>query len=338
MRRKKNKAIVTGGAGFIGSHLVEFLLEKNCFVLVLDNFSTGRIENLAKVRGHPKLKIVKVDVSNFEKIKNYFKNIDWVFHLAALADIVPSVSEPFKYLKNNILSTLSALEASRINKIGKFLYASSYLIYGIPEIFPTPETAKIDPKFPYALSKAIGEELCLHYWRVYKLPVISLRLVNVYGERARTTGTYGAVFGVFLAQKIHKKPFTVVGDGNQKRDFTYVKDVIEAFWLAANSKFEGEVFNVGAGEPRSINELIKLLGGGKVVYLPKRPGESDLTFADIRKIQKMLNWKPKTSLEEGVKIVLKNIDYWRNAPLWTKEKIKKVTKDWFKYLGKNEEN
>lgn len=333
MKNKKIKSIVTGGAGFIGSHLVEFLLEKNCFVFVLDNFATGRMENLKKIKDHPNLKIKKVDVGNFEKIKNDFKGADFVFHLAAFADIVPSVAQPFKYLRNNILATISVLEASRLAKIKKFIYASSYLVYGQPKIFPTPETAPIQPEFPYALSKAIGEEICFHYWKVYRLPVISLRLTNVYGERARTSGSYGAVFGVFLAQKIHNKPLTIVGDGSQKRDFTYVKDVVEAFWLAANSPITGEVFNVGAGNPRSIKELVRMLGTKKVVYLPKRPKESDLTFADITKIKTMLGWQPKTSLEEGVKIVLKNIDYWKKAPVWTKKSILKATKEWFKYLG-----
>ena len=175
--------------------------------------------------------------------------------------------------------------------------------------------------------------MVLHWGKVYKLPVVSLRFFNVYGPRARTSGAYGAVFGVFLAQKLYGKPFTVVGDGTQTRDFIYVTDVVDACIMAAESNLTCEVMNVGSGNTYSINYLVKLLGGD-VVYIPKRPGEPDCTHADITKIQKLLGWKPKVSFEEGVKIMLDNIDHWRKAPVWTPEKIEKETKDWFLYLSK----
>lgn len=324
------KVVVTGGAGFIGSHLVEKLLGSGHSVLVLDSFVTGHPENLKK---HKNLKVVEVDVCDFEKISKYFVNIDWVFHLAALADIVPSVSDPLKYLRNNIDATISVLEASRQSKVKKFVYSASSSCYGIAEQYPTPETAKINPEYPYALSKYMGEELVLHYGKVYNLPVISLRLFNVYGPRARSSGTYGAVFGVFLSQKLSGKPYTVVGDGEQTRDFTFVTDVANAFFLAAESKKSGRIFNVGSGGAYSINEIVKLLGGS-VTYIPKRPGEPDCTYADITKIKKELNWKPEVSLEKGVNILLENIDLWKNAPVWTPESIKRVTKDWFESLKK----
>jgi len=162
---------------------------------------------------------------------------------------------------------------------------------------------------------------------------VSLRLFNVYGPRSRTSGAYGAVFGVFLAQKLAGVPFTVVGDGNQKRDFVYVSDVAEAFVKAASSDVKNEVFNVGSGKPRTINRLVSLLEGEKV-HISKRPGEPDCTWANIAKIKDMLGWQPKVSFEEGAKKMLENIDYWRNAPVWTPEKIIEVTKDWFKYLAK----
>jgi len=326
------KTIVTGGAGFIGSHLVELLLEKGHSVLVLDNFITGRPENLAHLKNNQNLKLIQLDVSEFDKIKGYFKNIDWVFHLAALADIVPSVEEPLKYLKNNINSTVSVLEASRQAGIKKFIYAASSTCYGIAKTFPTPETAPLKPEYPYAFTKYLGEQIALHWNQVYKLPVVSLRSFNVYGPRSRTSGTYGAVFGVFLAQKLAGKPFTVVGDGSQTRDFTFVKDVVRAFLAAAESEISGEIFNVGSGSTYSVNRIVELLGG-PVVHIPKRLGEPDCTFGDISKIKRMTGWQPTISLGEGIKILLDNIDYWKKAPVWTPESIAKATQEWFKVFG-----
>jgi len=328
------KTIVTGGAGFIGSHLTELLLEKGHSVLVIDNFITGRPEHLNHLRDNPNLKLVQLDVSNFDdKIKNHFEGIDWVFHLAAVANIVPSIVDPLKYYKNNVNGTVSVLEASKKAGVKRFIYTASSSCYGLAEIFPTPETAPIKPEYPYALTKYLGEEIALHWCKVYKLPVVSLRPFNVYGLRSRTSGAYGAMFGVFLAQKLAKKPFTVVGDGNQTRDFVFVKDLARAFLAAAESDITGEIFNVGSDKTYSVNYIIKLLGGGSVIHIPKRPGEPDCTFADISKIKKMLNWQPTTSLEEGVKTLLDNIDYWREAPVWTPESITKATKEWFRFLG-----
>jgi UDP-glucose 4-epimerase len=168
---------------------------------------------------------------------------------------------------------------------------------------------------------------------VYKIPVVSLRLFNVYGPRSRTSGTYGAVFGVFLAQKLNNKPFTVVGDGTQTRDFVFVTDVANAFFMAANSNCQQEVMNVGSGNTYRVNRLVELLVG-KVTYIPKRPGEPDCTFGDTVKIRKLLGWSPKVSFEQGVRAILDNIEYWRSAPVWTPEKIELATQDWFKYLSK----
>jgi UDP-glucose 4-epimerase len=228
---------------------------------------------------------------------------------------------------------VAVLEASRQAGVRRFIYAASSSCYGIPDITPTPETAPVRPEYPYALTKSLGEQCVLHWGRVYKLPVVSLRLFNVYGPRARTTGTYGAVFGVFLAQKLHGQAFTVVGDGTQTRDFTFVSDVASAFVAAAESDVTGEVFNVGSGHTYSINRLVELLGGS-VVYIPKRPGEPESTHADIRKIQRMLGWRPKVPFEEGVQEMLRHIESWREAPLWTPEAITQTTKEWFAYLSR----
>lgn len=328
----KKKVLVTGGFGFIGSHLVEELIKNENYVIVIDNLSTGRLDNLKDYKNHSLLQPVICDICNYDEIEPYFKDVDYVFHLAALADIVPSIQQPDKYFKSNVVGTFNVLQASFKHNVKKFIYTASSSCYGIPKKIPTPEDAEIDTRYPYALTKRLGEELALHWGSVYKLPVISLRLFNVYGPRARTSGTYGAVFGVFLAQKLNNKPFTVVGDGNQTRDFTFVSDVVNAFIMASDSNITNEIFNVGSGGTYSINNLVKLLGG-PIEYIPKRPGEPDCTFADITKIKKMLGWEPKVSFETGVKIMLENINYWKDAPLWTADTIKEATKEWFLYLS-----
>ncbi len=326
------QVIITGGLGFIGSHLVERLLADGHTVVVLDNFSTGRMENLDQVKDNPRLSIHRLDVSSYSEIKPFFESVDWVFHLAALADIVPSIQQPLIYHKANVDGTSAVLEAARTAGVRRFIYAASSSCYGLPDEFPTPETALIRPMYPYALTKYLGEQYVLHWNKVYKLPCVSLRLFNVYGPRTRTSGAYGAVFGVFLAQKLAGKPFTVVGDGTQTRDFTFVADVVDAFVRAAESEIEGEVLNVGSGNTYSVNHLVRLLGG-ETVHIPKRPGEPDCTFADTRKISQMLDWQPKVTFEEGVQIMLQNIDQWREAPIWDERSIADATRDWFKYLG-----
>ena len=324
--------VVTGGAGFVGSHLVERLLKEGCSVTVLDNFSSGKRENLRELSSNPHLSVREVDVSDFDRILPFFRSTDWVFHLASMADIVPSIERPLDYYRSNVTGTISVLEASRLSGVKRFIYTASSSCYGIPKVYPTSETAEIQPQYPYALTKYLGEQVTLHWAQVYQLPCVSLRLFNVYGPRARTSGTYGAVFGVFLAQKLAGKSFTVVGDGTQTRDFTFVTDVVDAFIRAAESDVESEIFNVGSGNAHSINRLVNLLGGD-VVNIPKRPGEPDCTFADISKITRLLGWHPRVSFEEGVKIMLQNINQWRNAPLWDEQSIATATRDWFVYLG-----
>lgn len=324
--------MVTGGAGFIGSHLVERLLADGCSGLVLDNFSTGRWENLDSVKDDPCLSVRRADVCNYTEIEPFFKDVEWVFHLAGLADIMPSIQRPLEYHRANVDGTINVLEAARKAGVRRFIYAASSSCYGIPDVFPTPETASIKPMYPYALAKWMGEQYVLHWNQTYKLPSVSLRLFNVYGPRSRTSGAYGAVFGVFLAQKLAGKPFTVVGDGTQTRDFTFVTDVVDAFVLAAEADITGEVFNVGSGNTYSVNHLVRLLGG-PVVYIPKRPGEPDCTFADTRKVSERLRWGPKVSFEEGVRIMLENIEQWREAPVWDERSIAEATRQWFEYLG-----
>lgn len=328
----QQRSIITGGCGFIGSHCVDRFLAEGHQVVVIDNFSTGRPENLSHVKD--KVEIIEADLADTNpKWMEKIQSGDRIIHLAALADIVPSIQHPDLYYKANVTGTFNLVQRSQQVGVSKFIYAASSSCYGLAEEFPTPETAQIKPEYPYALTKRLGEETVLHWAKVYDLPAISLRFFNVYGPRSRTSGTYGAMFGVFLAQKLNNKAFTVVGDGTQSRDFTYVTDIADAVFTASESHQSGEVFNVGTGKPISVNQVVELLGGEKI-FIPKRPGEPEVTQADVSKIKQQLRWEAKVDIQKGVNELLKNIDYWKNAPVWDPESIAKETSDWFKYLSK----
>jgi UDP-glucose 4-epimerase len=325
------KALVTGGAGFIGSFLVEDLLKKGYQVTVIDNLVSGKKENLNSVLQN--INFLEEDIRS-SKIEIAFQDIDIVFHLAGLADIVPSITNPFEYLEVNVMGTTRVLEAARKNNVSRVIYAASSSCYGIPDSYPTQESNALSPKYPYALSKLIGEQIFLHWINIYGMSGISLRLFNVYGPRARTNGSYGAVMGVFLGQKMAGLPLTIVGNGEQKRDFIYVTDVVDAFIKAAETSATGISLNIGASRPVSINYLARLISR-ECEYIPKRPGEPDVTHASIDLAKQVLDWEPQISIETGVLRVLEDFAKWEKAPIWTKEQIQEETKDWFKYLGGN---
>jgi UDP-glucose 4-epimerase len=326
-------AVVTGGAGFIGSHLVELLLERGYEVRVIDSLIGGRLDNLSHMRQNPQLRVEIADVRDLDPRSELFDRARYVFHLAGIGDIVPSIERPVDYLSANAFGTIRTLEAARAAHVRKFVYAASSSCYGIATELPTTERAPIHPEYPYALSKWMGEEAVLHWGQVYRLPVVAIRIFNAYGPRSRTTGAYGAVFGVFLAQKLAGKPLTVVGDGTQTRDFVFASDLARAFLAAAESERTQEIYNVGGGAPQSVNRLVELLGATEVVHLPKRPGEPDCTWADITKIRTELGWEPVVSFEDGVREMLRHIDYWRDAPVWDPASIAEATQAWFAALS-----
>ncbi|MET1027297.1 MAG: SDR family oxidoreductase [Dongiaceae bacterium] len=330
----RKNCVVTGGAGFIGSHLTERLIGDGHQVLVIDNMHTGRPSNLTAFKHESRLEVEQAGVEDRDRMAALLKGADWVFHLAARADIVPSIQQPVDYHRANVEGTLSILEAARQANVQRFIYAASSSCYGIPDAYPTPETAPVQPQYPYALTKYVGEQYVMHWHQVYGLPALSLRFFNVFGPRHRTTGAYGAVFGVFLAQKLAGQPYTIVGDGEQTRDFTYVTDIADALVTAAQSDRSGRIYNVGSGGTYSVNSLIDLLGGERI-HIPKRPGEPDCTFADITRITEELGWRPKVNFADGVREMLRHIDDWRDAPVWTEDKIREATRDWFRYLGKS---
>jgi len=327
------RAVVTGGAGFIGSHMVDLLVERGFEVAVIDNLVTGRRENLVHHEGNPRFRWHAADMCNLPPDSEAFRGAEYVFHFGGIGDIVPSIERPLDYMRSNVNGTLAVLEASRRAGVRKLIYAASSSCYGLATELPTSERAPIQPEYPYALSKWLGECAALHWAKVYRLPVNSIRMFNIYGPRVRTTGTYGAVFGVFLAQKLNGKPLTVVGDGAQRRDFVFVTDVARAFLLAAEADQSGEIFNLGSGNPQTVNRLVELIGGD-VVHVPRRPGEPDCTWADVRKIRQTLGWEPTVSFEEGVATMMAHIEDWRSAPLWTPEKIDAATHTWFQYLAR----
>lgn len=327
-------SVVTGGAGFIGSHMVDLLVDQGHKVRVLDNLTGGRESNLKHHGSNPDVVLDSRDIRHIDPADALFDGADYVYHFAGIGDIVPSIEQPAEYLDTNVQGTVAILEAARFQKVKKFVYAASSSCYGIAEV-PTAETHIIQPEYPYALSKNLGEQAALHWHKVYSLPVNSIRIFNAYGPRSRTTGAYGAVFGVFLRQKLAGTPLTIVGDGEQTRDFIFVTDVAKAFWAASQSTLNGCVWNVGNGDPKSVNRLAELLGGETTV-IPDRPGEPRCTWADISKLQSDTGWAPSVSFEEGVAAVVDCIDDWKDAPLWTPASIEQATESWFKFLGQSD--
>jgi UDP-glucose 4-epimerase len=323
-------AVVTGGAGFIGSHMVDLLVARGFAVRVIDNLSGGRERNLAHHDGGA-VTLARIDIRALRPDHAAFAGARYVFHFAGIGDIVPSIDAPAEYMDVNVQGTVKVLEAARAAGVRKLVYAASSSCYGLAAV-PTAEDHPIDTRYPYALSKYLGERAALHWHQVYRLPVNAIRIFNAYGTRSRTSGAYGAVFGVFLRQKLAGQPFTVVGDGTQSRDFLYASDVAAAFLAAAETDRTGEVWNLGAGAPQAVNRLVALLGGD-VVHIPKRPGEPDCTWADTAKIRRDLGWSPQVSFEDGVGRMLAQIDYWREAPLWTPQSIAVATETWHRMLG-----
>ena len=327
-------AVVTGGAGFIGSHTVDLLVQQGFEVRIVDNLSGGHEKNIAHHAGaESPVSFYEEDIRSLERDSDIFAEAKYVFHFAGIGDIVPSIERPADYMDVNVQGTVRVLEAARHANVSKFVYAASSSCYGLADELPTTEAAHIDPQYPYALSKLLGENAVHHWASVYGLPANSIRIFNAYGPRSRTTGAYGAVFGVFLAQKLAGQPLTVVGDGTQSRDFLFVRDIARAFLAAAKTERTGRIYNLGAGAPQTVNRLVELLGS-EATYIPDRPGEPRCTWADIALITEELGWTPTTSFEDGVAEMLTVIDDWRDAPVWNPSSIAEATRAWFGTLTK----
>lgn len=322
--------IVTGGCGFIGSHLVDALLAQGRNVRVVDN---GPQDRLAHHKGNPSLRIWDWDITR-NIVLAFEDEPERIFHLAALSDIVPSIENPVRYYETNVTGTLNILEAARRTNCTKFIYTASSSCYGDkPPLIPTPEHSPINVKYPYALTKFMGECLVMHYSDVYGVPATSLRLFNVYGPRSRSNGVYGAMFSTFLAQLANDKPLTIVGDGEQRRDFTYVSDVVRALLLAAEDQVHGDIYNIGSGDSVSVNQIVRLLKAKNLVHIPERPGEPDITMANCKKARAQFHFSILISIEAGVKKMLAHLDEYKEAQVWTPQMIGGATEEWFRRLS-----
>lgn len=298
------KCLVTGGAGFIGSHLTDALISQGHEVVVVDNLSGGSRENI-----NPKAEFHQLDLRDLDAIRPLFQGVDFVFHLAARPRIPLSIKDPISSHDNNLNTTLNVLVASRDAGVKKVVYSSSSSVYGNKNQPPQREDMVPDPLNPYALQKYVGELYCKVFSSLYKLPTVSLRYFNVFGPRAPQEGAYATVVGIFLRQKKEGQPLTITGDGNQRRDFSYVADVVEGTILAAFKPVgAGEVINLGPGRNYSINELAEIIGG-PTTYIPPRPGEIRESLADTSKAREILGWQPKYNLETGIREMIERYGY-----------------------------
>jgi UDP-glucose 4-epimerase len=295
-----SKILVIGGCGFIGSHLVEKLLSMNHSVTVIDDLSVGNIHNLSK---HPNLRMFTTDI--LDNNYHHFKDIDTVYHLAALTRPQESIIDPVQTTLVNVVGTVKILEYCRKCRVRKMLFTSSTSMYGEQDILPTPETVIPNPMSPYALTKQIGEQYCKLYEKMYGMQINSIRPFNVYGPRQNPNGTYGAAVPKFIDKLSKGERPWITGDGTQARDFIYVEDVVDLMIAITESDISGEAFNAGSGTNTSINELYEIIGKlMKKIYEPDYIDpvfEPKQTLGDMTKVKTLLNWKAKYTLEEGLK-------------------------------------
>ncbi len=313
------RAIVTGAAGFVGSHLVEHLIQANWEVIALDRHTRNW--------GTLPVEYVRCDLEDAHSVGQLKLEADVVCHLAGYGEMLGALRDPAAYLQANVIGTAAALELARAVGAKRFVYAASSSCYGARPPVPTAEDAPIDLGHPYALSKYLGEQAAFHWARVYGLEVNSLRLFTAYGPRMRKSDALGPVLNIFLAQKAHGVPLTIVGDGTQGRDFVHARDVAEAFYLAAAAPVHGQIWNVGSGETQTIDHIADLIGG-PTVRIPERHGDPHTARADITRIRRDLVWTPKVSFPDGLRELLADWGAWQNAPVWTPDVMVRETAQW----------
>src|SRR5216683_4412155 len=295
MAAKSRTVLVTGGAGFIGSHLVDALLERGLNVRIIDNLSTGRRENL-----NPCAQLIEADIRDLESIREAFDDVDTVFHTAALPRVPLSIEKPIETHTVNALGTLNVLMAAREAGVRRFVYSGSSSVYGNQPTLPLREEMKPGPLNPYALQKLIGEQYCGLFRKLYGMETLTLRYFNVFGPRMTTAGAYVTVIGVFLRLRREDRPLTIHGDGTQSRDFTHVSDVVRANLLAMNCDIaDGRALNIGPGKAVSINRIAEMIGG-PLSYQASRAGDMRHTLADFSQAENILGWRPQVSTDEGL--------------------------------------
>lgn len=294
--------LVTGGAGFIGSNLVDELLAQGQEVMVLDDFSEGKLENLDRWRNHKKIEVIRGSICDFDLVRRAADHKEWVFHLAAMSRIQPSITDPLKAFQVNIMGTANVLEAARQGGCKRFVYSASSSAYGRNKI-PCVEYMKPNCLNPYSLSKKNGEELVDLYCQLYGMSTVSLRYFNVYGPRHQEDGAYATVIAIFRRQKRLNQKLTVVGDGSKRRDFSFVSDIVRANMLAAMNRDVNGIINVGTGKNYSILEVAKKIGGENIEFIPDRPAEAQATLADISRAKDLLGWSPHVTLDQGLDVL-----------------------------------
>ncbi len=325
MKGETMRAIVTGAAGFVGSHLVEHLIQANWEVIALDRQRPRSVE--AGV-----YRYALCDLEDHASVGQLKLEADVVCHLAGYGEMLGALRDPAAYLQANVIGTAAALELARAAGAQRFVYAASSSCYGAHPPVPTAEDAPIDTGHPYALSKWMGEQAVFHWARVYGLEVNSLRLFTAYGPRMRKSDALGPVLNIFLAQRVHGVPLTIVGDGTQGRDFVHARDVAAAFHMAAITPWHGRIWNVGSGETQTIDHLADLIGG-PTVRIPERHGDPHTARADITRIQCDLDWHPRVSFAHGLAELLADTAPWRDAPVWTPDTMMRETAQWQALLG-----
>ena len=294
------RTIVTGGCGFIGSHLVDELIKRGHQVMVIDNESSDAHDTF---HYNHDAEYIWYDIANYHQIEHLFKDVDYVFHLAAEARIQPSIDNPTLAVKTNVAGTCNVLQACRHHGVKRVMYSSTSAAYGLVNDSPLTETMPRDCLNPYSVSKCAGEDLCRMYWDLFGLETIIFRYFNVYGERQPTQGQYAPVIGVFKRQLSEGNPMTIVGDGLQTRDYVHVSDVVSANIMASQStspEVLGQTFNIGTGTSYSILDLADMLDGpnANYVHVDARPGEAKHTLANILKAQRLFGWHPEVKLED----------------------------------------
>lgn len=297
---------VLGGAGFIGSNIVDELLSTGTEVTVLDNFSEGKFENLSRWKGNKNLEVVRGDIRDFDTVRRVVDHKSWVFHLAAMSRIQPSIVDPILAWSQNIIGTGNVLEACRQGGVQRVVYSASSSAYGEKNRPPMTEDMPSDCLNPYSLSKRVGEEMMEMYRKLYGLSTVSLRYFNVYGPRHQEEGSYSTVIAIFRRQKRLGQPLTIVGTGEKRRDFTFVSDVVRANIMAAMNREAFGTINIGTGKNYSINEVAELVlsgGDGSSIHIADRPAEAQVTLATVQKAFDVLGWRPTISLDQGLQIL-----------------------------------
>lgn len=293
---------VFGGAGFIGSNLVDELMTQGHEVTVFDNFSEGKLENLKRWKGHDRITVVRGDIRDYDLVRRVSDRKDWVFHLAAMSRIQPSITDPLLAFSQNYMGTANVLEAARQGGVKRVVYSASSSAYGLKNQLPNVEDMPTDCLNAYSLSKKGGEELCDLYDKLYGLSTCALRYFNVYGPRHQEEGSYATVIAIFRRQRRLGQPMTIVGDGEQRRDFTFVGDVVRANMMAAMNFEAKGIYNIGTNTNYSVNELADMIGGERV-NIPPRLAEARYTLASNGKAEDVLGWRPAVSLKQGLMIL-----------------------------------